>query len=181
MLDSTSRRLWPALVAMVAVVVASNVLVQFPLNDWLTFGAFTYPLAFLVTDLCNRRFGPAQARQVVWIGFACAVLLSLWLATPRIALASGAAFLAAQLLDISVFDRLRRLPWWQAPLISSVLASTLDTALFFSLAFAGTELPWVTLAVGDLAFKLGMALLMLLPFRLLLPLISARAATQNPL
>ena len=154
--------------AMAAVVVASNVLVQFPINDWLTWGAFTYPAAFLVTDLTNRRLGPDAARRVAIAGFVAAVLLSMWLATPRIALASGTAFLTAQLLDVTVFDRLRRRPWWQAPLASSTLASIWDTAVFFSLAFAGTGLPWVTWALGDLAVKLAMALALLLPFRALM-------------
>ena len=154
--------------AMAAVVVVSNVAVQYPINDWLTWGAFTYPLAFLVTDLTNRRLGPARARQVACVGFALAVLLSIWLAGPRIALASGAAFLTAQLLDVSLFDRLRRLPWWQAPLVSSGVASTVDTAIFFTLAFAATGLPWLTWALGDLAVKALMALLLLLPFRALM-------------
>lgn len=162
---------WPAVIAMTLVVTASNYLVQFPINDWLTYGALTYPIAFLVADLTNRRFGPARARRVALWGFALAVLLSFWVATPRIALASGTAFLAAQLLDIRVFDHLRRQHWWKAPLISSVAASTLDTALFFSLAFAGTGLPWTTWALGDLACKLLMALLLLVPFRLLLPVV----------
>jgi uncharacterized PurR-regulated membrane protein YhhQ (DUF165 family) len=152
---------------MVAVVAGSNVAVQFPINAWLTWGAFTYPVAFLVTDLTNRRLGPGTAREVACIGFALAVLLSIIVATPRIALASGSAFLTAQLLDITVFNRLRRLPWWQAPLISSAIASIWDTAVFFSLAFAGTGLPWITWAVGDLGAKAAMALLLLLPFRAL--------------
>ena len=114
--------------AMVVVVAGSNVAVQYPISDWLTWGALTYPVAFLVTDLTNRRYGPKEARQVAYVGFALAVLLSIALAGPRIALASGTAFLTAQLLDIAVFDRLRRLAWWQAPLISSGLASIWDTA-----------------------------------------------------
>src|SRR5690606_37094232 len=127
----------PFVAAMAAVVVASNFLVQFPfahfgLQDLLTWGAFTYPLAFLVNDLTNRRYGPAAARKVVYVGFAIAVVLSIWLATPRIAVASGSAFLVAQLLDVSVFDRLRERAWWQAPLISSVIGSVIDTVLFFS-------------------------------------------------
>jgi uncharacterized PurR-regulated membrane protein YhhQ (DUF165 family) len=157
----------PAL-AMTTVVVASNVLVQYPINDWLTWGAFTYPVAFLVTDLTNRRLGPAAARRVAVVGFVLAVLLSIWLATPRIALASGAAFLSAQLLDVAIFDRLRQAVWWRAPLISSTLASAWDTMVFFSLAFAFTGLPWVTWALGDFAAKMTMALALLLPFRLLM-------------
>jgi hypothetical protein len=150
---------------MVVVVAGSNVAVQYPINDWLTWAAFTYPVAFLVTDLTNRRLGPARAREVAYVGFALAVLLSIVVATPRIALASGSAFVTAQLLDIAVFDRLRRLPWWQAPLASSAIASVWDTAVFFSLAFAGTGLPWLTWAIGDLGAKAAMALLLLLPFR----------------
>ena len=164
--------------AMVVVVAGSNVAVQYPINDWLTWGAFTYPVAFLVTDLTNRRFGPERARRVAYVGFALAVVLSIVLAGPRIALASGCAFLTAQLLDITVFDRLRRLPWWQAPLWSSGLASVWDTALFFSLAFAGTGLPWTTWAIGDLGAKAAMALLLLLPFRALMGPVDALAAAR---
>jgi len=158
---------WPP-AAMALVVVASNVLVQYPINDWLTWGAFTYPAAFLVTDLTNRRLGADAARRVAVVCFAIAVVLSAWLATPRIAAASGTAFLTAQLLDVTLFDRLRRRPWWQAPLASSSLASIWDTAVFFSLAFVGTGLPWITWAVGDLAAKFAMALALLVPFRLLM-------------
>ncbi len=154
--------------AMVMVVTVSNIAVQYPINDWLTYGALTYPLAFLVTDLTNRSLGTKAARNVVYVGFAVAVGLSIWLATPRIALASGAAFLVAQLLDIAVFDRLRRASWWRAPLISSTLASALDTALFFSFAFAATGLPWVTWALGDYGVKMAVALVLLIPFRLAL-------------
>ena len=154
--------------AMVVVVAGSNVAVQYPINDWLTWAAFTYPVAFLVTDLTNRRLGPGRAREVAYVGFALAVLLSIVVATPRIALASGSAFVTAPLLDIAVFDRLRRLAWWQAPLASSAIASVWDTAVFFSLAFAGTGLPWFTWAIGDLGAKAAMALLLLLPFRALM-------------
>src|SRR5690606_27359502 len=167
--------------AMVVVVGAANVQVQHPVeafgaDEWLTWGAFTYPISFLVTDLTNRRFGPAPARRVVYVGFALGVALSVALATPRIALASGTAFLAAQLLDVHVFDRLRRQAWWRAPLVSSLLASALDTALFFSLAFAFTPVPWPTLALGDFAVKVVLALAMLAPFRAALALIGARPA-----
>jgi uncharacterized PurR-regulated membrane protein YhhQ (DUF165 family) len=158
-------RLAVPVLAMLVVVAGSNLAVQYPINDWLTWGAFTYPIAFLVTDLTNRRLGPGPARRVVYVGFALGVLLSILVAGPRIALASGTAFLSAQLLDIWVFDRLRRLPWWQAPLASSALASVWDTAVFFTLAFAGSGLPWATWALGDLAAKGVMALLLLLPFR----------------
>lgn len=154
--------------AMTAVVAASNYLVQFPINDWLTWAAFTYPVSFFVTDLTNRRLGTSPARKVVYAGFVLAVLLSIWLATPRIALASGGAFLVAQLMDVAIFDRLRKAQWWWPPLVSSTLASIIDTALFFGIAFAGTGLPWVTWAVGDYAVKLAMALALLLPFRALL-------------
>lgn len=154
--------------AMTVIVSASNILVQYPINDWLTWGALTYPVAFLVTDLTNRKLGARAARRVVYVGFALAVIFSAVLATPRIAMASGSAFLVAQLLDILVFNRLRRARWWLAPLVSSTFGSIVDTALFFSLAFAGTNIPWVTLAFGDLGIKLAMALMMLIPFRLLL-------------
>jgi uncharacterized PurR-regulated membrane protein YhhQ (DUF165 family) len=158
-------------IAMVGVVVASNWLVQFPINDWLTWGAFSYPLAFLVTDLTNRRFGPERARRVVYVGFAVGVILSAWIAPVRIALASGAAFLVAQLLDITVFNWLRQQTWWRAPFVSSFLASIVDTAMFFSIAFAGTSVPWITLSLGDLAVKLAMALFCLAPYRVLMTVI----------
>ena len=153
--------------AMAAVVYASNRLVEIPINDWLTWGAFSYPVAFLVTDLVNRRAGPRAAMRVVWAGFALGVALSLALADARIALASGTAFLVAQSLDVRVFDALRGRAWWLAPGASSVAGSALDTALFFSIAFAGSGLPWVQWAVGDLAVKLAMACLALGPYRLL--------------
>lgn len=155
-------------VAMMFVVTLSNIWVQYPINDWLTYGALTYPIAFLVTDLTNRALGAGAARRVVYVGFAAAASLSIWLATPRIALASGAAFLLAQLLDIAVFGQLRRASWWRAPLISSTLASILDTVLFFSLAFAGTGLPWVTWAIGDYGVKVAAAIVLLIPFRMAL-------------
>nr|WP_309086214.1 VUT family protein [Chelativorans sp.] len=191
---------WPFVAAMAATVIASNILVQFPLDHWglgeiLTWGAFTYPAAFLITDLTNRRFGPAIARRVVLVGFVFAVVLSVWLATPRIAIASGTAFLAAQLLDVAVFDRLRRQAWWRPPLFSTLLGSVLDTVLFFTIAFAaafafldtglgledgslpfampflgfGSEVPlWVSLAVGDFCVKLLMGFAMLAPYGALL-------------
>lgn len=195
-----------AVAAMVAVVVASNVLVQYPVDgtvgplvlaDLLTWGAFTYPVAFLVTDLTNRWLGPTVARRVVYVGFAVAVALSIYLATPRIAVASGTAFLVAQLLDINVFNTLRRAAWWQAPLIASVLGSLVDTAIFFGTAFGpfgiiigpddpfavefaplfgifATELPrWVSWALGDLAVKLAAALLLLAPYRAAMALVFA--------
>lgn len=171
-MSDVNRLHWRAIsigvIAMAVVVAASNVLVQYPINDWLTWGALTYPVAFLITDLTNRRLGVRAARRVVYVGFGLAVALSIYLATPRIAVASGSAFLIAQLLDVHVFDRLREREWWLAPLVSSVLGSVLDTVLFFSLAFLGTGLPWITWAAGDLGVKLGVALCMLIPFRLLL-------------
>lgn len=163
-----TRLLAIAVAAMALVIAASNYLVQFPINDWLTWGAFSYPFAFLVTDLTNRAFGPKRARQVVAVGFLFAVVLSLTLAPWRIAVASGGAFLLGQLLDVQVFDRLRRASWWLAPLVSSGLASVLDTFVFFGGAFAGEGLPWVTWALGDLVVKLAMALILLAPFRYLM-------------
>ena len=165
--------------AMAFVVALSNYAVQFPINDWLTWGALTYPAAFLVTDLTNRSLGPKAARIVIVVGFMLAVILSVWLATPRIALASGTAFLVAQLLDVAVFNRLRTAIWWRAPLISSAIASTVDTALFFSIAFAATGLPWVTWAIGDLGVKMLMAGMMLLPFRLLMPALRPQLADDG--
>lgn len=150
-------------------IVASNILVEIPINEWLTWGALTYPICFLVTDLTNRARGPEVARRVVYAGFVVGVAASLLLANPRIAAASGTAFLIAQLLDVFIFNRLRRAAWWQAPLASSLLGSAIDTALFFSLAFAFTGLPWITWAIGDFGVKVAVALVMLLPFRLLMP------------
>ena len=163
------------ILAMAAVIVLSNVLVQHPINAWLTWGAFSYPLVFLVTDLTNRTMGPAAARRVAWIGFALAVAVSLALAPWRIALASGSAFILAQVLDIALFNRLRRLSWWKAPLLGSLAASVVDTAVFFYLAFAGSEMDWTLLAAGDLAVKGAMAVVLLAPYRLLLPRLQAWA------
>lgn len=165
--------------AMAAVIVLSNVLVQHPINAWLTWGAFSYPLVFLVTDLTNRALGPQVARRVAWIGFAVAVLVSLALAPWRIALASGAAFLFAQFMDIAVFNRWRQQSWWKAPLIGSLVASVVDTAVFFFLAFAGSEMDWLLLAAGDLAVKAAMAALLLAPYRALLPRLQAWSATDG--
>lgn len=155
---------WMMVLAMMLIVASANYLVQFPVNDWLTWGAITYPLSYFVTDLANRLRGPAVARRVVWVGFALAVVLSAWLAGPRIAMASGIAFLMSQMLDIRVFDRLRDCDWWQPPLFSSVIGSALDTLVFFALAFYATGLPWVTLAIGDYGVKVGIALAMLAPW-----------------
>ena len=162
------RGFWIGIMAMMLVVAGSNLAVQYPINDWLTWGSFTYPVAFLVTDLTNRGLGPSVARRVVYVGFVLGVVLSLYVATWRIALASGGAFLIAQLLDVHIFDRLRSGFWWRAPFVSSTLASAVDTLLFFSLAFAGTDLPWVTWGLGDYGAKIAMALALLIPYRALM-------------
>ncbi|MCX2725093.1 queuosine precursor transporter [Roseibium salinum] len=197
-----------AILAMAIVVMASNYLVQFPvqhsiagvnLADTLTWGAFTYPIAFLVTDLTNRRFGPAAARKVVIAGFVIAVALSTWLASPRIAIASGTAFLVAQLLDVTIFDRLRQATWWKAPIVSSLIGSVIDTILFFGIAFSASfafidaifgmedsslafPVPllgiaesldvqlWVSLAAGDFLVKILVAIALLAPYRIVLSL-----------
>ena len=176
---SMGRGFWIGVLAMVVVVTGSNILVAYQINDWLTWAAFTYPVAFLVTDLTNRALGTATARRVVYVGFAVAVVLSVYFAGWRIGLASGTAFMAAQLLDVLIFDKLRRAAWWQAPLVSSGLASALDTLLFFSLAFAGTAVPWITLALGDYAVKVAMALVLLLPFRALLSVTKPRVVAAS--
>ncbi len=192
----------PGILAMATIVLASNILVQFLFGNWLTWGAFTYPLAFLVTDLMNRLYGPGPARQVVFAGFIVGVFCSLVgtqimgefgpLVTFRIAMASGIAFLTAQLLDVAIFDRLRTGTWWRAPLASTLIGATVDTALFFSIAFsgalvflependvswAGEMLPmlgvgpvaplWVSLAAADWMVKIALALIALVPFRLI--------------
>jgi uncharacterized PurR-regulated membrane protein YhhQ (DUF165 family) len=198
---------------MTLVVVASNVLVQYPLDgmlfginlaDLLTWGAFTYPVAFLITDLTNRQFGPKYARLVVIAGFVVGVALSWYLSMPRIAIASGSAFLLGQLLDIAVFNCLRRQAWWQAPLFASVIGSTLDTLIFFSFAFAplfsifgpnddfaigagpilgvfATEAPrWISWAIGDLSVKLLVALVMLLPYGALMSVLKPMPGANKP-
>jgi uncharacterized PurR-regulated membrane protein YhhQ (DUF165 family) len=161
---------------MAAVIVLSNVLVQHPINDWLTWGAFSYPLVFLVSDLTNRALGPQAARRVAWAGFAIAVIVSLLLAPWRIAAASGAAFLFSQLLDVAVFNRWRQASWWKAPFVGNLVASVVDTAVFFFLAFAGSDMDWLSLATGDLAVKALMATLLLAPYRVLLPRLQTWAA-----
>ena len=165
---------------MALVIVLSNYLVQFPVNyvglqDIFTYGAFSYPIAFLITDLANRRYGKIVARKVVYIGFILGVTLTLYFSTDfsnliskRIAIGSGTAFLIAQLLDVQVFDRLRKKVWFVAPLVSSLIGSCIDTFLFFSIAFYGTEVNWITLSFGDLFVKIFVALVMLIPFRILL-------------
>ena len=162
------------------VVLISNFLVQFPvkyygLENILTYGAFSYPIAFLITDLANRSFGKIIARKIVYVGFTIGVLFTLIFSTNfsdlisiRIAIGSGTAFILAQLLDVQVFDKLRRKTWFVAPLFSSLIGSTVDTFLFFFISFYGTGVPWITLSLGDLGVKIFIALIMLIPFRLLL-------------
>ncbi len=165
---------------MASVVTLSNYLVQFPVNyiglqDLLTYGAFSYPIAFLITDLSNRRYGKNTAKKIVYWGFALGVFLTLYFSTNysnfisiRIAIGSGAAFLVAQLIDVNIFDRLRKKIWFTAPLVSSLIGSSIDTFLFFSIAFYGTGVNWITLSFGDLFVKIFVALVMLIPFRILL-------------
>ena len=160
-MNSAQRAVILGIIAMAIVITASNILVQYPINDWLTWGHFTFPITFLVADVVNRKFNAMRARSVAYAGFLFAVVLSFWLATPRIALASGVAFIIGQLTDISIFDRLRAKNWWHAPLISSCIASTLDTAFFYGIAFIGTGLPWITWAIGDYAVKLFTAVCLL--------------------
>ncbi len=167
LMSAISRLLLP-ITAMAVVIVVSNILVSYPINDWITWGAITFPFAFLVTDLTNRFYGASAARQVVLVGFAVGVVASLVFADPRIALASGTAFFVAQMLDVSIFDKLRASKWWIAPATSSALSSIVDTFLFFSLAFAATGLPWMQWATGDLAVKWAVALLALIPYRMFL-------------
>ena len=167
------------------VVLASNYLVQFPINyygleELLTYGAFSYPIAFLITDLANRSFGKVVARKIVYIGFTIGILFTLIFSTNftdlisiRIAIGSGTAFIIAQLLDVQIFDQLRKKKWYIAPLTSSLIGSTVDTFLFFSISFYGTGIPWITLSLGDLTVKIFVALVMLIPFRLLLGTLKA--------
>ena len=162
------------------VVLSSNYLVQFPinyynLNEILTYGAFSYPIAFLITDLANRSYGKRVARKIVYFGFVLGIGFTVLFSTDfadfisiRIAIGSGIAFLTAQLLDVQIFDRLRKKEWFVAPLTSSMIGSTIDTFLFFSISFYGTGVPWLTLSLGDLIVKVIVALIMLIPFRLLL-------------
>jgi uncharacterized PurR-regulated membrane protein YhhQ (DUF165 family) len=159
------RHLALPVLGITVVVLLSNTLVQFPINHWVTWGAFVYPIGYLITELTNRWAGPALARQVAWVGFGVAAALSSLLASPRIALASSSAFLVSQMLDVAIFNRLRRQAWWRAPLVASVAASIIDTSLFFFLAFKGTDVAWLPLALGDLGVKLLMAVVLLIPFR----------------
>lgn len=208
--NPAAPHLWVGVIAMAAIVVASNILVQHLFGQWLTWGAFTYPLAFLVTDLMNRLYGAKAARRVVLVGFGVGLICSVIgtqimgefgpLVTLRVALASGIAFLTAQMLDVAVFDRLRAGAWWRAPLVSTLIGASVDTALFFSIAFAAglawlepgndvawanEALPvlgfgpiaplWVSLALADWGVKLGLSILALVPFRLLV-----QKFTPNP-
>ena len=167
-------------ILMGVVVLSSNYLVQFPINYYglseiLTFGAFSYPVAFLITDLANRFYGNFVARKIVYFGFFIGIIFTLLFSTDfadlisiRIAIGSGVAFITAQLLDIQIFDRLRKKKWFIAPLTSSFIGSTVDTFLFFSISFYATGVPWITLSLGDLAVKLFVSLVMLIPFKILL-------------
>jgi len=168
-----------------AVVLTSNYLVQFPfqflgLDEILTYGAFSYPIAFLITDLANRSYGKIVARKIVYIGFVVGILSTILLSSNfldlisiRIAIGSGVAFISAQLLDVQIFDKLRKKKWFIAPLVSSFFGSVVDTFLFFSISFYGTGINWITLSVGDLVVKIIVALIMLIPFRLFLGTIKA--------
>ena len=170
------------------VVLTSNYLVQFPINYYslekiLTYGAFSYPVAFLITDLANRSYGKVVARKIVYVGFIIGIVFTLFFSTNfadlisvRIAIGSGIAFMVAQLLDVQIFDYLRKKKWFVAPLTSSLIGSTVDTFLFFSISFYATGIPWVTLSLGDLAVKIFVALAMLIPFRLLLGTFKASKA-----
>ena len=165
---------------MAVIISLSNYLVQFPvqyfdLNNLLTYGAFTYPIAFFITDLSNRRFGKKAAKNIVYIGFLLGIILTFYFSTNysdlisiRIAIGSGIAFLTAQLIDVHIFDKLRKKIWFAAPLTSSIIGSTIDTFLFFSIAFYGTGVNWITLSIGDLFVKIFVALLMLIPFKFLI-------------
>ena len=170
------------------VVLTSNYLVQFPINYYgleeiLTYGAFSYPVAFLITDLANRSYGKIVARKIVYVGFIIGIVFTLFFSTNfadlisvRIAIGSGTAFMIAQLLDVQIFDYLRKKKWFVAPLTSSLIGSTIDTFLFFSISFYATGIPWFTLSLGDLAVKIFVALAMLIPFRLLLGTLKAEKA-----
>jgi uncharacterized integral membrane protein (TIGR00697 family) len=170
------------------IVLASNYLVQFPikyygLEEILTYGAFSYPIAFLITDLANRSYGKLIARKIVYVGFIVGIAFTLFFSTNyadlisvRIAIGSGTAFMVSQLLDVQIFDKLKKKKWFVAPLTSSLIGSTVDTFLFFSIAFYATGIPWVTLSLGDLAVKIFVAILMLIPFRLLLSTVKAAKA-----
>ena len=180
MIKIENRLFFTLSILMSIVVVISNYLVQFPvkylgLENLLTYGAFTYPVAFLITDLSNRRYGKSTAKKIVYLGFAVGVFLTLYFSTNysdlvsiRIAIGSGTAFLIAQLIDVNVFDKLRKKKWFIAPLTSSLIGSSIDTFLFFSISFYGTGINWITLSFGDLFVKIFVALIMLIPFRILI-------------
>ena len=165
---SDNRIIISLVLAMIFVLVHSNILVQIPINEWLTYGAFTYPMIFLITDICNRKFGPEKSKKLVYVGFIIAVILSIYFANIRIAFASGLAFLFSQLLDIYIFNKFKNRVWWFPPLISSSFASLLDSLVFFGVAFSFLSLPWVTWALGDFFVKIFMAIMLLLPYRLYL-------------
>ena len=179
-LSSEKRLFWYLACLMAVVVLVSNYLVQFPvshlgLDEILTYGAFSYPIAFLITDLANRKYGKLVARQIVYFGFIVGVFLTLYFSTNfsdlisiRIAIGSGTAFFIAQLIDVQIFDKLRRKKWFVAPLTSSLVGSAIDTFIFFSISFYGTGLNWITLGAGDLCVKVLMAFFMLIPFRILI-------------
>ena len=181
MIEIENRLFFILAFAMALVVALSNYLVQFPVNykgfqDLLTYGAFSYPVAFLITDLSNRRYGKNIAKKIVYLGFALGVFLTFYFSTNysdlisiRVAIGSGVAFLVAQLVDVNIFNRLRKKIWFAAPLISSLIGSSVDTFLFFSISFYGTGINWITLSFGDLFVKIFVALIMLIPFRFLLP------------
>ena len=186
------KRLFFILASLMAAVVAlSNYLVQFPINysglqNLLTYGAFSYPVAFLITDLSNRRYGKYTAKKIVYLGFALGVFLTLCFSTNfsdlisiRIAIGSGTAFLVAQLIDVNIFDKLRKKIWFAAPLTSSLVGSTIDKFLFFWISFYGTEVNWITLSLGDLLVKIFVAIIMLIPFRLLLSRIQEVSAIEK--
>ena len=176
---------------MASVVTLSNYLVQLPVNyiglqELLTYGAFSYPVAFLITDLSNRRYGKNTAKKIVYLGFILGVILTFYFSTNysdlisiRIAIGSGTAFLVAQLIDVNIFDKLRNKIWFAAPLTSSLIGSTIDTFLFFSISFYGTGINWITLSFGDLFVKIFVALMMLIPFRLLLSRIQENSTIEK--
>ena len=191
MIKIESRFFFILAFAMALVVALSNYLVQFPVNykglqDLLTYGAFSYPVAFLITDLSNRKYGKNIAKKIVYLGFAFGVFLTFYFSTNysdlisiRIAIGSGAAFLVAQLIDVNIFDKLRNKIWFAAPLTSSLIGSTIDTFLFFSISFYGTEINWITLSFGDLFVKIFVALAMLIPFRILLSYIQENSTKEK--
>jgi len=176
---------------MASTVALSNYLVQFPINyfdleNFLTYGAFSYPVAFLITDLCNRSYGKESAKKIVYLGFFLGIFLTLYfsinfsdLISIRIAFGSGTAFLVAQLIDVSVFDKLRKRKWYVAPLCSSLVGSTIDTFLFFSISFYGTGVNWIALSIGDLLVKILVALIMLVPFGFLLSYIKENSTLKK--